>query len=1269
MLEITGKHISQLNDADLRTLIGLLCEAELRLKNMPIAGVTWGGHQDAADGGIDVRVETIGDNLGNGFIPRLKTGFQVKKPKMPRKEILKEMCPGGKLREVIKKLGRERGAYIIVSGNDDTTDLTLPRRKKSMREALNGFENKENLFTDFYGQTRIASWVRCYPSIIIWVRNKIGNPIEGWKSYQNWSKNSKDTSEPYLVDENVRIYKGAIRNDEGLSVEEGINLIRTTLRKPNTSVRLVGLSGVGKTRLLQALFDERIGKDTLNRNQVIYTDAGHTQNPPPEIFAETLLAKNQPIILAVDNCSPKLHSSLNKICTTLDSQVTLITIEYDIRDDELETTDFFKLEPISNDLIEKIIQYQFQNINSTNARKIATFSGGNAKIAIALARTIKKGESIDSLKENELFERLFHQRNQPSESLLKSAESCSLVYSFNVEMEKGKDDEITLLSTFAGKSILELYADIAILEERELVQKRNKWRAILPHAIANRLATKALKKIPPTVISHTFRNSSDRLLKSFANRLSYLHKNNNAKEIAKEWLSENGLLGDLNTLNDVTLDIFKKVALIAPLEILGAIERSIKVGVNNTNAFTQILHINEFAKIVSAIAYDSSLFERCLNLLIHFHILDFSDKDKRSVEAIIETLFFIQYSRTHAPIDLRIKIVEKLLSSDSEIEENLGYSLLGTLLKAENFRPAHEFTYYNRKYNDFGYYPKSAEEINNWYTITINFCQKLRMEDGKKRESIKVLLAQNFDGLWVVAKYGFQELLESISRDISKEETWVDGWIAMRKTLKYDEKKMSIKQAERLRSLEKELAPKKLFDQVCTYVLSSDNDILGLIGSNVKGSKDLDLKAKELGEKVGNAKGVFTRLLPRLVSAKIYLNKRVNSFGAGLAISCNHPSEVWNKIVNQYKITDSKHHNYRILYGFLSGIGIRDNNLSDRILADALSDDFLITIFPFLQSYVPNDPKRWERIKKSIEIGRTSMWAYNNLHGANLTEDYEQLCGILSLLLDKAGGLKSIIHFLGDTVFGEYSDNKYPPNEKIKLFARNVLTKIIFDRNQDYGLNLDLKLGAIIMGCFDSSKSQEGELICENLVTAYRAYMINFGLFSETFQSLAKTQSTCFLDSLFGKNYPVEQGRGLTSDFGKKNNPIALIDDEIIITWCDEQPLIRYNAITASINLFKHNEENNQLELSDIAQKILIKTPNTLQTLDYFSEHFMSSSHTGSFVPILQKRLKVLQALKSHLNEKGRGWANNLELRINQSIRDWEERKNLKTGFREERFE
>jgi hypothetical protein len=40
MLEITGKEISELSDSDLRSLVGLLCEADLRASGLPTAGVT-----------------------------------------------------------------------------------------------------------------------------------------------------------------------------------------------------------------------------------------------------------------------------------------------------------------------------------------------------------------------------------------------------------------------------------------------------------------------------------------------------------------------------------------------------------------------------------------------------------------------------------------------------------------------------------------------------------------------------------------------------------------------------------------------------------------------------------------------------------------------------------------------------------------------------------------------------------------------------------------------------------------------------------------------------------------------------------------------------------------------------------------------------------------------------------------------------------------------------------------------------------------------------
>ncbi len=87
MLEITGNEISELNDTDLRSLIGLLCEADLWFQGLPTAGVTRGGHQDAKDGGLDVRVKITTSPNPDGFIPKAETGFQVKKSKIPGSKI------------------------------------------------------------------------------------------------------------------------------------------------------------------------------------------------------------------------------------------------------------------------------------------------------------------------------------------------------------------------------------------------------------------------------------------------------------------------------------------------------------------------------------------------------------------------------------------------------------------------------------------------------------------------------------------------------------------------------------------------------------------------------------------------------------------------------------------------------------------------------------------------------------------------------------------------------------------------------------------------------------------------------------------------------------------------------------------------------------------------------------------------------------------------------------------------------------------------------
>ena len=115
MLEITGDDIAALNDDDLRTLVGRLCEADLRQRHFPSSAVTWGGNQTAKDGGLDVRVALAPGTSIDGFVPKSETGFQVKKPRMPRTAIIEEIKPKGRVRPVILELAKASGAYVIVS--------------------------------------------------------------------------------------------------------------------------------------------------------------------------------------------------------------------------------------------------------------------------------------------------------------------------------------------------------------------------------------------------------------------------------------------------------------------------------------------------------------------------------------------------------------------------------------------------------------------------------------------------------------------------------------------------------------------------------------------------------------------------------------------------------------------------------------------------------------------------------------------------------------------------------------------------------------------------------------------------------------------------------------------------------------------------------------------------------------------------------------------------------------------------------------------------
>ena len=249
-----------------------------------------------------------------------------------------------------------------------------------------------------------------------------------------------------------------------------------------------------------------------------------------------------------------------------ESTVSVITVEYDIREDQPEGTEVFELEVSSEALIEKLLKHRFSSLSSIDLRTIAQFSGGNARVAISLAETVHRDETIAGMSDENLFKRLFEQRNAPNESLLVAAQGLSLVYSFHGEdVSDGDEAELFRLGAVVKRTAQEMFQSAAELGRRRLVQRRGVWRAVLPQAIANRLAARALQDIPTTTIEkHLVNGPPERLLRSFSRRLGYLDGSQEAKQIARGWLGVGGLLADVLNLNELGESMFRNIAPLDP---------------------------------------------------------------------------------------------------------------------------------------------------------------------------------------------------------------------------------------------------------------------------------------------------------------------------------------------------------------------------------------------------------------------------------------------------------------------------------------------------------------------------------------------------------------------------------------------------------------------------------------------------------------------------------------------------------------------------------
>ena len=607
--------------------------------------------------------------------------------------------------------------------------------------------------------------MRRHPGLITWVKEKVGRALVGWRPYGPWTGAAEGVDAEYLLDDKLCLHLGRHRDAPAQSLAGIIDELRDELNRPGKIVRLVGLSGVGKTRLAQALFDARIGARPLPASLAVYTNLSDNPDPQPTGLASDLIANRTRAVLIVDNCPPDLHRRLSDLCSGQTSTVSVLTVEYDVRDDQPEGTQVVSLDTSSPELIEKLVRRRYSHLSQVDARTIAEVSGGNARVAIALTETVERSDTIAGLSNEELFQRLFRQRQDSNDALLLASQACSLVYSFQGEALDGEEAELPRLASLVGQVPTETYRHVGELFRRDLVQQRGVWRAVLPQAIANRLAARALEDTPYDLINQQLVDGgTERLARSFSRRLSFLHDHPKAIAIVERWLAPDGSLGDLVALNDLGRAMFENVAPVLPEAALSALERA---GNHPLDMATKVWQ--RHLSLLRSLAYDPLLFERSAQLLARASMQSMDEREAKQASDTFVSLFTIYLSGTHASIEQRLDMLERLLRSGEAKARVLGLAALGKVLKAAHFSSGSRFEFGARS-RDYGYRPRSSADVTRWYGTALTLIERLALTEGVLKPELRDLLARKFRGLWTSAH--IHDKLERLSRRFAADGFW-----------------------------------------------------------------------------------------------------------------------------------------------------------------------------------------------------------------------------------------------------------------------------------------------------------------------------------------------------------------------------------------------------------------------------------------------------------------------------------------------------------------
>ena len=1255
ILEPSKEDLQKLSSDDLEELVLRLCECDLKKFGGKVTSVKRLGDINTSDGGIDVIVDEDLKNFSTEFIPLNDTGFQVKKSSIPPNKIKSEMAPSGKILKSISDLNDIHGAYIIVSTSPFSQEQ-FDNRINAMNEVINKFGSKKSLVVDIYDLSKIHQWLRQHLSVMIWVNSKIGKNTVGWQSYGRWSRPPKDDEDYYILSDELSVTIPSISGNSYPNIV-GLDYVRKVIQGSSDSIRINGLKGVGKTRFAQALFEDTINSEPLDRTNVIYCDINDSPIFTPDMMVEHLLAEKFSPILVLDNCPLEKHIHLSKRLSSIETRIRLVSIDYQVDEAFLENTCPVRVFSRGPKVAKALLNRRYPDFGEIDSWRVANLAKGNPTLSCAVLDRFKyEKKSLSNFSDSHLVDRLFFQRSNSDENFRRIARVFSLVDSFLIDESNPNHPELEVLAELAGSTSNQLYSFAKTLEKRGIIQKKgDNLLGIEPTVLANQLANEALNEISiPRILKLFEADSNIRLLVAFSKRLRYLHNNSNVQKIVKNWLGQGGILNDFQNLEQYKLEIIENTAPINPdmsFEIIHNVlnSKNYEILMSKSSNTRQTL-----LNLIARSAYENDNFETCADFLIKTVKFDQANGGSTEVKDMLYSLFQPIFSGSKAPIDRKKNFVEQLIKSSDQYYQEIGFSILDKILSKTNWN-----------FNEilgFGAHPLGDEittgqvSLKEWYLVFLDLIIRYGTNDNERNSSIaQGIIVNNI--IWLADLKFIREGLEETIKVILKDSEWPELWVEIRKWISaYKESDFRTKTEilEFLMKLEKIVRPSSVFGEVKAFVLKSKYKTMYLNDTFVFGSQNeisvsdavhqINEKCSNLGKKFIEADCKIAILGEELFEYRE--NSILQSFGNGLAQVKSKIGETWIQLVRAFESSEEVNPSPAVIGGFIEAVDQIDKSQSRTLLAKVPSypklakhmfdlypqNSFTKDDFENCIQSIANDDLDINSKLKLLQIVQYSDFGENEKR--TLTDRLFNSC------TNETEKLELIASFI---IYGFNYRKRVDPY--ITEVGYEIVKKTVhtgFGRIEKLNSNLSTVLLRYLATTNDESEKDQW---CEILFTAIAKNKIIGSLSSlHILHDTASLLPQRFLRYVFDDEYVDGETRNKILEFSQVSGSIlSEIEPKILIEWCQKRsdPEI-WESIAMGIKCLDYTGNHKTFKFSQVAKDFLDACPDPQSVLNCFAKSIYPQSYSGNISDEMDYRLNAFKHLENSTNTTIANAARNL---------------------------